>query len=132
MLLISYPYTRRLFEMGFSSQLHEILHALPESRQTLLFSATLPKMLIDFAKAGLSNPALIRLDVDTRISRDLQMLFFSVKTIEKDAALIHLLRKLSDKDELTIVFAATKHHVEHLHELLSAASIENSYIYGSL
>ncbi|TPX42793.1 hypothetical protein SeLEV6574_g05413 [Synchytrium endobioticum] len=122
----------RLYEMGFASQLHEILHALPETRQTLLFSATLPKMLVDFAKAGLSNPALIRLDVDTRISRDLQMLFFATKTVEKDAALIHLLRKLGDKDELTIVFASTKHHVEFVHEMLSAAGIDNSYIYGSL
>ncbi|TPX32168.1 hypothetical protein SmJEL517_g04679 [Synchytrium microbalum] len=122
----------RLFEMGFANQLHEILHALPEGRQTLLFSATLPKLLVDFAKAGLSNPALIRLDIDNRISRDLEMLFFSVKTMEKDAALIHLLRKLAGRDELTIVFASTRHHVEYLHELLAAANIENTYIYGSL
>ena len=122
----------RLFEMGFSSQLNEILHALPETRQTLLFSATLPRLLVDFAKAGLNNPALLRLDVDHRISRDLQMLFFSVKSMEKDAAIIHLLRNLSDKDELTIVFTATKHHVEYLHEMLSIAHIENSYIYGAL
>jgi ATP-dependent RNA helicase DDX54/DBP10 len=44
----------RLFEMGFAEQLHEILHRLPESKQTLLFSATLPKLLVDFAKAGAS------------------------------------------------------------------------------
>jgi superfamily II DNA/RNA helicase len=36
----------------------EILKRIPESRQTLLFSATLPKMLVDFAKAGLCNPTL--------------------------------------------------------------------------
>ena len=38
--------------MGFSDQLQEILRRLPETRQTLLFSATLPKMLVEFAKAG--------------------------------------------------------------------------------
>ena len=43
----------RLFEMGFAAQLTEILHALPASRQTLLFSATLPKSLVEFARAGL-------------------------------------------------------------------------------
>ena len=37
-------------------------------RQTLLFSATLPKLLVEFSKAGLNDPALIRLDVDTKIS----------------------------------------------------------------
>lgn len=43
----------RLFEMGFAAQLTEILHALPPSRQTLLFSATLPASLVEFARAGL-------------------------------------------------------------------------------
>ena len=45
----------RLFEMGFVEQLQEIIRRLPESRQTLLFSATLPKLLIDFAKAGITD-----------------------------------------------------------------------------
>jgi ATP-dependent RNA helicase DDX54/DBP10 len=48
----------RLFEMGFADQLQEVLKRLPENRQTLLFSATLPKMLVDFVKAGLSDPML--------------------------------------------------------------------------
>lgn len=51
----------RLFEMGFGEQLNETLHRLPESKQMVLFSATLPKMLVDFAKAGLNDPVLIRL-----------------------------------------------------------------------
>ena len=52
----------RLFEMGFQTALTEILHRLPPTRQTLLFSATLPKSLVEFAKAGLQNPKLVRLD----------------------------------------------------------------------
>jgi len=59
--------------MGFQDQLHSILARLPESRQTLLFSATLPKLLVDFAKAGLHDPTLIRLDVDTKISDQLKV-----------------------------------------------------------
>ena len=44
----------RLFELGFSDQMQQILERLPDTqRQTLLFSATLPKLLVDFAKAGL-------------------------------------------------------------------------------
>lgn len=64
----------RLFEMGFAVQLHEILSRLPQNRQTLLFSATLPKILVDFAKAGLQEPTLIRLDADTKISKDLEVI----------------------------------------------------------
>ncbi|KAI8083030.1 P-loop containing nucleoside triphosphate hydrolase protein [Halteromyces radiatus] len=151
----------RLFEMGFAVQLHEILSRLPPTRQTLLFSATLPKMLVDFAKAGLQEPTLVRLDVDTKISRDLEMAFFSVKEVEKEAALLYLLRNViklpkstnnkeddSDKkkkkkkygqrqsatedDHQTILFAATKHHVEYLANILTMSGYQVSYVYGSL
>jgi ATP-dependent RNA helicase DDX54/DBP10 len=153
----------RLFEMGFAVQLHEILSRLPPSRQTLLFSATLPKMLVDFAKAGLQEPTLIRLDVDTKISRDLEMAFFSVKDNEKEGALLYLLKNViklpkktqnedqtdfkkykkkkktatveqsgTEADHQTILFAATKHHVEYLATLLEIAGYQVSYVYGSL
>lgn len=84
----------RLFELGFAEQLHEILHRLPASRQTLLFSATLPGSLVGFAKAGLQSPKLIRLDVDSKISKELQMAYLSVKDGEKEAALLSLLREV--------------------------------------
>ena len=81
----------RLFEMGFAAQLTEILHSLPQPRQTMLFSATLPKSLVEFARAGLSEPNLIRLDVESKISPDLQSSFFTMKKGEKDGALLHLI-----------------------------------------
>jgi len=84
----------RLFEMGFEVQLHEILHRLPPTRQTLLFSATLPKSLVEFARAGLTNPKLIRLDAESKISTDLRMAFFSVKPADKEAALLSLLKEV--------------------------------------
>ena len=81
----------RLFEMGFAAQLTEILHALPQSRQTLLFSATLPKSLVEFARAGLQEPNLVRLDAESKISPDLQSAFFTMKSAEKEGALLHIL-----------------------------------------
>lgn len=41
--------------MGFAEQLQEIIQRLPDTRQTLLFSATLPKLLVEFARAGEIN-----------------------------------------------------------------------------
>lgn len=81
----------RLFEMGFAEQLNELLAALPTNRQSLLFSATLPRSLVDFAKAGLTNPILVRLDAESKISDLLQMAFFSVKKTEREAALLAIL-----------------------------------------
>ena len=81
----------RLFEMGFAAQLAEILHALPPARQTLLFSATLPKSLVEFARAGLQEPNLVRLDSESKISPDLESAFFTMKSAEKEGALLHVL-----------------------------------------
>ena len=81
----------RLFEQGFGPQLTEILHALPMSRQTLLFSATLPSTLIEFARAGLQDPSLVRLDAETKVSPDLEGAYFSVRKGEKEGALLHIL-----------------------------------------
>src|ERR1700712_5336918 len=82
----------RLFEMGFAPQLHEILHGLPTSRQTLLFSATLPKSLVEFARAGLQEPKLVRLDAEQKISPDLENAFFVVKSADKEGALFHIIQ----------------------------------------
>jgi ATP-dependent RNA helicase DDX54/DBP10 len=152
----------RLFEMGFETTMNEILHRLPKSRQTLLFSATLPKSLVEFAKAGLQEPKLVRLDAESKISSDLKMAFFYVKQAEKDACLLSLLRdvikvpygstqpkrdepstektkkgKSKYRDQFTaphqtLIFAATKHHVEYLLALLTTAGYTTSHIYGSL
>lgn len=84
----------RLFEMGFAAQLSEILHALPASRQTLLFSATLPKSLVEFARAGLQEPKLIRLDAESKISPDLKSAYFTIKSGDRDGALLHLLDRV--------------------------------------
>ncbi|KAG5946581.1 ATP-dependent RNA helicase dbp10 [Claviceps sorghi] len=153
----------RLFEMGFAAQLTEILHALPPSRQTLLFSATLPASLVEFARAGLQDPSLVRLDAETKVSPDLESAFFSVKGAEKEGSLLHILHDVikvplgppeeptqeGDKpskkrkrgadsgagrptEHSTIVFTATKHHVEYLANVLQRAGFAVSHVYGSL
>ncbi|KWU44397.1 P-loop containing nucleoside triphosphate hydrolase protein, partial [Rhodotorula sp. JG-1b] len=156
----------RLFELGFAEQLTEILHRVPATRQTLLFSATLPSSLVGFAKAGLQNPKLIRLDVDQKISKDLRMAYLNVKSTEKEAVLLGLLREVirvpvmseeqrsaeharvarENEAELdlnsvnganiaphqTVVFVSTKHHVEYITGLLTAANYSVSPIYGSM
>ena len=82
----------RLFEMGFEDQLTELIGSLPANRQSLLFSATLPRSLVDFAKAGLTNPVLVRLDAETKISDQLEMCFISTKNGEREANLFNLLQ----------------------------------------
>ena len=122
----------RLFEMGFGEQIHEITNRLPETRQTLLFSATLPKVLVEFAKAGLSDPVLLRLDVDSKIPEELTLSFIVCRPEEKLAVLLCLLKQVIKNDSQTVVFAATQHHVEYIHQVLDKARISNTYIYSNL
>jgi len=123
----------RIFEMGFAVQLKEILDRLPEYRQTLLFSATMPAQLMEFARAGLEDPDLIRLDTETKVSENLKLAFFTVRTKEKMSALVHLLTEVIPEDDQTIIFAATRHHVDYIKELLEVGlGLESSVAYGSM
>ncbi|CAG4917115.1 unnamed protein product [Colias eurytheme] len=123
----------RLFELGFGEQLQEIVARLPTSRQTLLFSATLPKMLVEFARAGLTDPVLIRLDVDWKLPSTLWLGWIYVRAELKTAALLLLLdRVLTPTTPQAVVFAATKHHVEYLHLILKQAGITSTYAYSGL
>ncbi|CAN8027400.1 unnamed protein product [Ixodes persulcatus] len=122
----------RLFEMGFQEQLNEILHRLPENRQTLLFSATLPRMLVDFARAGLNEPVLVRLDVESQLSDLLKTVYLMCRTNDKAAILLHLLKHVVKPDELTLVFVATRHHAEYLRDILERADVPCTQVYSSL
>lgn len=84
----------RLFELGFAEQLNELIASLPPSRQSLLFSATLPRSLVDFAKAGLNQPVLVRLDAEAKISDTLEMAFISTKNNEREANLLNLIQEV--------------------------------------
>lgn len=132
--------------MGFLEQLWDILKRLPDNRQTLLFSATMPKTMIDFAKAGLVDPvlgwlfkilahnfsSLVRLDVDTKISDKLLMRFFLTRDCDKVSALIHMARQFVEKKEQTIVFCATIRHVEYYIALLREANLDAVYVHSQL
>ena len=121
----------RLFEMGFAEEINQILGGMSSSKQTLLFSATMPRILAEFARAGLKDPELIRLDAESKISPDLKMHFFRVREEEKVAALLFLLREVIDAGQSTILFASTRHHVEYLALLLEKERISAVAVHGN-
>lgn len=66
-------------------------------------------MLVDFTKAGLRDPEIVRLDADVKISDQLQMSFYTVRSPEKDGALLYIVRKILKPEQQTIIFAATRY-----------------------
>lgn len=122
----------RLFEMGFGEQLNETLHRLPACRQTVLFSATLPKLLVNFARAGLNDPILLRLDVESKLPEGLMLKFLYCRPDERYTALVVLLKYVIPQDAQTVVFAGTQHHVELICYILTKCGISNTAVYSSL
>jgi len=122
----------RLFEMGFKEQLTELFTRFSHNRQTLLFSATLPQLIVDFVKAGLHNPVLVRLDVEHKLSENLTSHFIYCRENEKLSILLYLLNRFIKKNEMTVVFTSTRHHVEYLKCVLDWAHIECNFVYSTL
>ena len=131
----------RLLEMGFAQQLREINRSIPERCQKVLLSATLPKMLVEFTKGGFTNdPQMVRLDAEVSVSEELRLSFITCRSLEKDAGLLQIMEAIKDDKEanpntrtgLTLVFCATRHHVEYVTNLLLASGQEATMIYGTL
>ena len=64
---------------------------------------------MDFAKAGLTDPTLVRLDVETKVPDTLKLAFLKTTSESKDCVLLHLLKNVIPKDQQTIVFTATRY-----------------------
>jgi ATP-dependent RNA helicase DDX54/DBP10 len=131
----------RLIEMGFAQQIRQIAATLPENCQKIMLSATMPKMLIEFTKTCFAtDPQVVRLDNEASVSEELRIAFITSRSADKDAALLHTLSHIQrDKAEneaqrtgLTLIFAATRHHVEYITTLLAATGVDATMIYGTL
>ena len=132
----------RLLEMGFAQQIREISKSISERCQKIVLSATMPKMLVEFTKGGfMSDPQVVRLDNEVAVSDDLRVSFITCRSLEKDTGLLQIMGAIDDDKEaneagtrtgLTLVFCATRHHVEYVTTLLRACGKEATLIYGTL
>jgi ATP-dependent RNA helicase DDX54/DBP10 len=131
----------RLIEMGFASQIRQIASTLPDNCQKVLLSATMPKILVEFTKSGFTtDPQVVRLDNEATVSDELRIAFVTCRSADKDAALLHVLGHIQrdqlenevNRTGLTLIFAATRHHVEYISTLLAASGIDSTLIYGTL
>lgn len=124
----------RLFEPGYKEmeQVNEICCRLNDTKQTLLFSATMPQRLADFAKADLKNPHFVRLDVESNLSETLKSIHLHCSQQDKFAVMIHLLKKFCHKEQMTVVFMPTRHHIEYAKSLLENTRLDCCYVYSSM
>lgn len=119
-----------MFERGFQEQITSILKKVAPQRQTLLFSATIPQQLTDFAAAGLSDYRLLRLDTEYTMPDKATLHFLLCRTSEKLAVLTLILQRFIKGK--VILFCPTKQAVELLAHLLPLLEIKTVGIYGDM
>lgn len=108
--------TDRMFDMGFESQIESIIKQLPEERQTVMFSATLPASIIKTASRYLKSPERVAIGTEsTPISKIKQEVIF-VDEFEKETKLIE---QLAHRQESIVIFVKTKWGAERLAEKLA-------------
>lgn len=119
----------RMLDMGFIDDIKRIIGQTPQSRQTMLFSATMPEEIAYLAMRYLKNP--IRLATQHHISRHLlKHIYYDVQQNEKISVLVHLIEK--EKPSLAMVFCSTRHMTDIVARSLQSAGIEARAIHGGL
>lgn len=119
----------KMFEMGFEEDVSKILAVTPKSRQTIMFSATMPRAAQNIIKKYLKNPEFIKeqLHVDRTL---LKQVFYTIHPKEKFSLLAHLLK--SKTAGPAIVFCGTKHGTDRVAHDLNKLKIQAMPVHGDL
>lgn len=121
--------TDRMLDMGFSPQIDQILKFLPENRQTLLFSATLPKNIVAMSNRYLSDPVRISTGFDSKPAENIKQELLYLSQSEKEQ---HLKDQLDKREGSIIVFVETKRAAEKLASQLRLNQHSADAMHGDL
>ncbi|MCK0149276.1 DEAD/DEAH box helicase [Marivita sp. S6314] len=120
----------QMLDMGFIHALRKIAPKLGTPRQTMLFSATMPKQMEDLSKAYLTNPKKVQVAPPGKAADKVtQSVHHLASKAEKPGKLREILSK--DMDALTLVFSRTKHGAEKLMKGLVADGYNAASIHGN-
>ena len=119
----------RMLDMGFIHDIRRILPLLPERRQTLFFSATMPESIAALAAKILRNPVLVTVTPPASVVETIAQTVHIAEKAEKSQLLIDLL-SASDAQQV-LVFSRTKHGADKLAKILNRAGIRSCAIHGN-
>ena len=121
--------TDRMLDMGFSAPIAEIFSRVSEERQTLLFSATLPKNIQKISAQYLQNPVRIEMGQVNSVGDNIVQ---STQFVSKDGKFEMLVDALREHDQSAIVFMNSKFATEKMAKRLKSAGITAEAIHGDL
>ena len=119
----------QMLDLGFIHALRKIAQMLPEERQTMLFSATMPKQMAEIAEAYLTNPMRVQVNPPGKAADKIDQSVHFIAKAEKTNLLVELLD--THRDELAVVFGRTKHGMERLSRMLEKAGYAAVAVHGN-
>ncbi|MEO6885082.1 MAG: DEAD/DEAH box helicase [Jatrophihabitantaceae bacterium] len=121
-----------MLDMGFAEDIEAILQALPEQRQTVLFSATMPARINGLVKRYLTDPVQVKIRRDTsgRGASLVRQVAYLVPRAHKASALGRILDV--ESPDATIVFCRTREEVDTLSETMTARGYRSEALHGGM
>jgi ATP-dependent RNA helicase RhlE len=119
----------RMLDMGFIHDVKKIIARLPEKRQTLFFSATMPAEITKLSSSILTNPVRVEVAAVSSTAENVDQHIFLVEKNDKRQLLIHLLKDGTVQNAL--VFTRTKYGADKITKELIRANIKADAIHGN-
>ena len=119
----------RMLDMGFLPSIRKVVHALPQKRQTLLFSATLSKEIESLTHAFQRSPRTIQIGRRSNPAETVTQLIYEVPKHLKSNLLVHLL--LDAKMNMVLVFSRMKHGADRIARQLESKGIRTATLHSN-
>ena len=118
----------RMLDMGFIHDIKRLLKLLPEKRQSLFFSATMPDNIVKLSANILTNPKKIEVSPTSSTAETIQQFIYYTNRAEKKQLLVHILKDPELKQVL--LFSRTKHGADRITRDLKKKRISAAAIHG--
>jgi len=121
-----------MLDMGFLDVVKEIFEYIPQNRQTLLFSATMPEPIKDLAENLLYNPEYISVvkEEDSTTNNKIEQYYYVIDENQRDLAIVNLLEQ--EKFKKALIFCRMKREVDRVTEYLQSQGFNAKGLHGDI
>ena len=118
----------RMLDMGFIHDIRKILNELPKERQSLFFSATMPKNIVELSSQILKSPKKISVSPVSSTAETIKQFIYYTNKVDKKDLLLYILK---DKNiNQLLLFSRTKHGANRIARNLKKKNIQAAAIHG--
>jgi len=118
----------RMLDMGFIHDIRKIITKLPAKRQSLFFSATMPKNIVELSRKILTNPRKVDVSPISSAAETVSHFLYYTNRSQKKDLLIHILK--DRKIDQVLLFSRTKHGADRITRNLKREKIRSAAIHG--